>query len=70
MVGGIKATFLTDYVHTVAVLIIILFFSYVTYHTSDILGSPSKMYDLLVNASQIHPVEGNHEGSYLTMAIS
>jgi SSS family transporter len=67
MVGGIKATFLTDYVHTVAVLIIILFFTFTTYHTSSLLGSPSKVYDLLVNASQIHPIDGNIEGSYLTM---
>jgi SSS family transporter len=67
MVGGIKATFLTDYVHTVAVLIIILFFAFTTYTQSALVGSPSKMYDLLVNASRIHPVEGNVEGSYLTM---
>jgi SSS family transporter len=67
MVGGIKATFLTDYVHTLAVLIIILYFAYITFLKSSLLGSPSIMYDLLVNASQIHPVEGNADGSYLTM---
>jgi SSS family transporter len=67
MFGGIKATFLTDYAHTVAVIIIILFFTFVTYVTSPLLGSTSKVYDLLVNASQLHPVKGNAEGSYLTM---
>ena len=67
MFGGIKATFLTDYAHTVAVLIIILFFSFVTYTSSTLLGSPSKVYDLLVNASHRHPIEGNAQGSYLTM---
>ena len=67
MFGGIKATFLTDYAHTVAVLIIILYFTFVTYSTSPLLGSTSKVYDLLVNASRLHPVEGNAEGSYLTM---
>ncbi|CAF3914329.1 unnamed protein product [Rotaria sp. Silwood1] len=67
VVGGVKATFLTDYVHTVAVLIIILFFALITYATSSVLGSPSKVYDLLANASRMHPVEGNAEGSYLTM---
>ena len=67
MVGGIKATFLTDYAHTVAVLIIILYFTFVTYATSPLLGSPSKVYDLLVNASRLYPVEGNAQGSYLTM---
>lgn len=67
IVGGIKATFLTNYVHTMIILVIILYFSIVTYKTSPLLGSPSKVYDLLVNASLIHPIEGNHEGSYLTM---
>ena len=67
MFGGIKATFLTDYAHTVAVLLIILYFTFVTYSTSPLLGSPSKVFDLLVNASRRHPVEGNAQGSYLTM---
>ena len=59
MFGGIKATFLTDYVHTVAVLIIILFFAFTTYTSPALLGSTSKVYDLLVNASHRHPVQGN-----------
>ena len=67
IIGGIKATFLTTYVHTVIVLVIIIYFSISTYRTSPLLGSPSKVYDLLVNASLIHPIEGNSEGSYLTM---
>ena len=45
MFGGIKAKFLTDYAHTVVVLIIILFFTFVTYTESPILGSPSKVYE-------------------------
>ncbi|CAF2519700.1 unnamed protein product [Rotaria sp. Silwood2] len=56
MFGGIKATFLTDYAHTVAVLIIILYFAFTTYAASPLLGSPSAVYDLLVNASHVHPV--------------
>ncbi|KAI9771135.1 MAG: hypothetical protein M1840_002486 [Geoglossum simile] len=67
MFGGIKATFLTDYVHTVMVLIIIFIFAFTTYATSNILGSPGKVYDLLVEASKKHPVDGNAQGSYLTM---
>ncbi|UJR06895.1 hypothetical protein I4U23_011184 [Adineta vaga] len=66
-VGGIKATFLTNYVHTVIIIIIILFFSLTTYQTSSLLGSFSKIYDLLVNASLIHPIDGNFQGSYLTI---
>jgi urea-proton symporter len=65
--GGIKATFLTDYVHTVIILVIIFIFAFTTYATSEFLGSPAKVYDLLVQASARHPVEGNAGGSYLTM---
>ncbi|PVH81429.1 urea active transporter-like protein [Cadophora sp. DSE1049] len=67
MFGGIKATFLTDWVHTFILLIIILIFAFTTYATSDILGSPKAVFDLLVEASARHPVEGNAGGSYLTM---
>ena len=67
MFGGIKATFLTDYVHTVMILVIIFIFAFTAYATSDVLGSPGVVYDLLVAAAERHPVEGNAEGSYLTM---
>lgn len=65
-----RATFLTDYVHTVMILIIIFVFAFTTYATSDVLGSPSKVYDLLVKAAEAHPVDGNAGGSYLTMQVS
>lgn len=65
--GGIKATFITDYMHTVVIVVIIFIFSFSAYATSDRLGSPGKVYDLLVQAAQRNPVEGNAEGSYLTM---
>ncbi|KAL2809251.1 Sodium:solute symporter family-domain-containing protein [Aspergillus granulosus] len=65
--GGIKATFITDYMHTVVIIVIIFIFSFSAYANSDKLGSPGKVYDLLVQAAELHPVEGNAEGSYLTM---
>ena len=65
--GGIKATFLTDYVHTLILLIIIFIFAFSVYASSALLGSPAKVYDLLIKASTAHPVEGNAGGSYLTM---
>jgi urea-proton symporter len=68
--GGLKATFLTDYVHTVILLIIITLFALTTYSTSDLIGSPSKMFDLLMEATKNHPVPGNEGGSYLTMRSS
>jgi len=67
MFGGIKATFLTDYVHTVMLLIIILIFAFTTYATNENLGSPKKVFDLLLKAAVDHPVSGNAGGSYLTM---
>ncbi|KAJ5703547.1 hypothetical protein N7493_011472 [Penicillium malachiteum] len=51
--GGIKATFLTDWLHT--------------YKTSNVIGSSKNMWELLTTASALHPVEGNAEGSYMTM---
>lgn len=67
MFGGIKATFLTDYVHTVVILVIILTFAFTAYATGEQLGSPGAVYDLLMAATERHPVEGNAGGSYLTM---
>lgn len=67
MVGGLKATILTDWIHTFILLIIIIVFSLTAYATSDVLGSPSVVYDRLVEAAAVHPVDGNAQGSYLTM---
>ncbi|KAI9782395.1 MAG: hypothetical protein M1835_004049 [Candelina submexicana] len=67
MFGGIKATFLTDYVHTVILLVIIFIFAFTAYATNEVLGSPSKVYDLLTKAAELHPVANNAGGSYLTM---
>ena len=67
MFGGIKATFLTDYIHTVVILVIILIFALSTYATGSELGSPSIVFEKLVAAAKDHPVDGNAGGSYLTM---
>ncbi|KAF3026602.1 hypothetical protein E8E14_014323 [Neopestalotiopsis sp. 37M] len=67
LVGGLKATILTDWIHTFILLIIIIIFSLTAYASSEQLGSPSAVYDLLVQAAFDHPVDGNAEGSYLTM---
>ncbi|QPG74615.1 urea active transporter [Brettanomyces nanus] len=65
--GGIKATFLTDYIHTIAIIVIIMTFAFTAYATSSKLGSPGKVWELVTAAGQAHPVSGNAEGSYLTM---
>ncbi|KAI1611862.1 SSS family solute:Na+ symporter [Exophiala viscosa] len=66
VLGGLRATFLCDYTHTVIVMIIILYFMFDVYCSNELIGSPGKMYDLLVHASKVRPVAGNTEGSYLT----
>ncbi|GMG21969.1 unnamed protein product [Ambrosiozyma monospora] len=65
--GGIKATFLTDYVHTIAIVVIILTFAFNAYAVSDKLGSPGAVWEKITQAAIDHPVSGNAEGSYLTM---
>jgi len=66
--GGLKATFLTDYVHTSVIYIIILSFLFTVYGTSDVIGSPGRMWELLVEASEKNPVKDNAGGSYVTMS--
>jgi len=65
--GGLKATFLTDYVHTTVIFIIILSFVFTVYASNPTIGSPGKMYDLLLSAAKAHPVADNKDGSYVTM---
>lgn len=65
--GGIKATFITDYMHTVFIVVILFVFAFSAYATNSQLGSPGAVYDALVRASKLHPIDGNAEGSYLTM---
>lgn len=65
-VGGIKATFLTDYFHTFVITIIVCFFTVKTFTVPEI-GSIQGLFDLVVKVGQARPVDGNHDGSYLTM---
>lgn len=65
-VGGIKATFLTDYIHTFTILIIICFFTVKAFTIPEI-GSIGGLYDLVVSAALRNPPTGNHGSTYLTM---
>ena len=67
MVGGLKATILTDWAHTFILLVVLIVFALTAYASHDVLGSPGAVYDLLVEAAARHPVAGNKDGSYLTM---
>jgi urea-proton symporter len=53
--------------HTTVLFIIILLFIFTVYATSDEIGSFSKMHSLLTSAAAAAPVEGNQDGSYLTL---
>lgn len=48
-------------------MVIILYFMFTAYTTSDLIGSPSRMYDLLQQAAVQRPVSGNKDGSYTTL---
>ena len=63
--GGLRSTFIADYVHTVVLFIAIMVFGFLAYATSEEIGSPSKFYDLLVDASEKMPIARNVDGSYL-----
>ncbi|KAJ5779799.1 Sodium/solute symporter [Penicillium paradoxum] len=65
-VGGIKATFLTDYFHTAIIMIIACYFSVKAFSNPQI-GSVGDLFELLQAAAQQHPVSGNQDGTYLTM---
>jgi len=64
--GGIRATFLTDYIHTFIIMIVLVWFSIKVIVVKEI-GSIGALYDIVLHLSDKSPVAGNHNGSYLTM---
>ncbi|TVY41695.1 putative urea active transporter [Lachnellula subtilissima] len=68
MRGGLRATILTDYIHTAIILIVILFFWFKVYASGTQIGSPGKMWDLLIEAAQRNDYSApTRDGSYLTI---
>ncbi|KJA22107.1 hypothetical protein HYPSUDRAFT_139584 [Hypholoma sublateritium FD-334 SS-4] len=67
IVGGLRATFVCDWSHTLILFIIIYIFIFRTYGTSPATDGLSGLYNLLVEAGHENPVAGNQDGSYLTM---
>ena len=68
LVGGLKATFVADYMHTIIIFVVILSFVAAVYVNSDITGGVEGMYEKLVAAADLRPIEGNAGGAFLTMA--
>lgn len=67
ILGGLRATFICDYSHTLILMIIILYFMFNAYAVSPLIGSPGEMYELLKRAGAQRPVAGNEDGSYVTL---
>ncbi|XP_059663113.1 urea-proton symporter DUR3 isoform X2 [Cornus florida] len=85
LAGGLKATFLASYIHSVIVHVVLVIFVYLVYTASNELGSPSVVYHRLLEVASksrmcqeplshdgqsCGPVSGNYKGSYLTMLSS
>ncbi|KAJ3550163.1 hypothetical protein NM208_g124 [Fusarium decemcellulare] len=65
VVGGLKATFLTDYAHTLVVMILLCWITIAVINNEAITGL-SSFYDLLVEADKSYNIEGNYQGSLLS----
>lgn len=63
-VGGLKATFLTDFLHTTIALILLIYFSLAVL-TNEHIGGISGLYEK-VKATDDY-IAGNYQGSLLTM---
>ncbi|KAG6553367.1 hypothetical protein Mapa_005102 [Marchantia paleacea] len=85
LAGGLKATFLASYIHSVVVHVVLVVFVFLVYGASKDLGSPQDVYRKLTEISSSSrvcsspishsnqacgTVDGNHGGSYLTMLSS
>ncbi|GAV77026.1 SSF domain-containing protein [Cephalotus follicularis] len=85
LAGGLKATFLASYIHSVIVHVALVIFVYLVYTASSELGSPRVVYNHLLEVASksricqepishdgqsCGPVGGNYKGSYLTMLSS
>ncbi|KIV97516.1 hypothetical protein PV10_01263 [Exophiala mesophila] len=66
LTGGLRATFVADYLHCVILFSCLLVLVLATYTRGDTIGSPGRLYDLLLEASAASPAIGNAHGSYLS----
>lgn len=65
-VGGLKATFLTDFLHTLVALILIIYFT-LSILTHDAVGGLSGLWEKVMATASENYIPGNYEGSLLTM---
>lgn len=65
-VGGLKATFLTDYLHTAVALILIIYFT-LSILSHEAIGGLYGLYDKVTAVAADNYIPGNYQGSLLTM---
>ena len=65
--GGLRATLIADYSHTIGLFVVIVYFFFSIWTGSGKIGSLERMSALLTRVAQTHGVDGNYHGSYLTM---
>ncbi|KAJ4773514.1 Urea-proton symporter DUR3 [Rhynchospora pubera] len=85
LAGGLKATFLASYIHSVIVHVVLVIFVFLVYTASEQLGSPKTVYNHLLEVTSrsrvcsapishqgqaCGPISGNYGGSFLTMLSS
>lgn len=64
--GGLRATFISDATHTLALLAFLLCFVFAVFASSAKIGSPSEFAEMLAQVAKTTPVAGNYQDSYLT----
>ncbi|KAK9840695.1 hypothetical protein WJX84_007535, partial [Apatococcus fuscideae] len=68
IVGGLKATFTTSYLHTILIYVGVIMFLFYVYCSKKVgLGSMDIVYDRLQTVAQAYPISGNKGGSYTTI---
>lgn len=56
--GGLKATFISDWVHTVIIYVILIVAAYTIFCSSSLIGSPGKMWEMLKEVQEVFPSSG------------
>lgn len=64
-VGGLKATFLTDFLHTAIALILIIYFT-IAVLTNSAIGGLGGLYDKVIATAADNYIPNNYQGSLLT----
>lgn len=64
-VGGLKATFLTDFLHTAIALILIIYFT-IAVLTNSAIGGLGGLWEKVMATAEDNYIPGNYDGSLLT----